>query len=52
VLVFDGHGHVGIYIGHHRFVHAPHSGTTVTVDSLGGSYGGALELARRLLPTG
>ena len=51
VLVFDGHGHVGIYIGHHRFVHAPHSGTTVTVDSLGGSYGGGLELARRLLPT-
>src|SRR5262245_4844238 len=34
VLVFHDRGHVGIYIGHHRFVHAPHSGTTVTVDSL------------------
>src|SRR5262249_31826643 len=28
VLIFDGRGHVGIYVGHHRFVHAPHSGTT------------------------
>jgi cell wall-associated NlpC family hydrolase len=52
VLVFRGRGHVGIYIGHRRFVHAPHSGTTVTVDTLGGSYGGGLELARRLFPRG
>jgi cell wall-associated NlpC family hydrolase len=52
VLVFHGRGHVGIYIGHHRFVHAPHSGTTVTVDSLNGSYGAGLELARRLIARG
>ena len=52
VLVFHGRGHVGIYIGRGRFVHAPHSGTTVSVDSLDGSYGpGGLELARRLIPT-
>jgi cell wall-associated NlpC family hydrolase len=52
VLVFHGRGHVGIYIGDHRFVHAPHSGTTVTVDSLRGPYGAGLELARRLIPRG
>jgi cell wall-associated NlpC family hydrolase len=50
ILVFDQRGHVGIYIGDHRFVHAPHSGTTVTVDSLNSSYGAGLELARRLIP--
>ena len=50
VLVFDGRGHVGIYIGRDRFVHAPHSGTTVEVDSLDSSYGAGLERARRLIP--
>jgi cell wall-associated NlpC family hydrolase len=50
ILVFDGRGHVGIYIGHGRFVHAPHSGTTVTVDSLDSANGAGLELARRLIP--
>ncbi|MBI1421991.1 MAG: NlpC/P60 family protein [Gammaproteobacteria bacterium] len=30
--------HVGIYIGHHRFVHAPSNGKEVTVDSLNDPY--------------
>jgi cell wall-associated NlpC family hydrolase len=35
-LVFsEGGGHVGIYIGHGMVVHAPHSGTVVSVARLG-----------------
>ena len=30
--------HVGIYVGEGRFVHAPSTGGTVRLDSLGGSY--------------
>jgi len=34
-LVFtSGGGHVGIYVGHGKMVHAPHSGTRVRIDSL------------------
>jgi cell wall-associated NlpC family hydrolase len=35
VLVFDGGGHVGIYIGHHQFIHAPYPGTQVSIESFG-----------------
>ena len=41
-LVFFGSAgavtHVGIYVGEGRFVHAPSSGGTVRLDSLGGHY--------------
>lgn len=50
LLFFSGLGHVGIYLGRGRMVHAPHSGTRVQVVSLGGSnYGGSLVGARRLV---
>ena len=48
LVFFSGLGHVGLYVGHGRFIHAPHSGARVQVSSLaewGGSYVGA----RRLL---
>jgi hypothetical protein len=48
LVFFSGLGHVGMYVGRGRFIHAPHSGTTVQISSLadwGGSYVGA----RRLL---
>jgi cell wall-associated NlpC family hydrolase len=49
VLVFSSYGHVGLYVGRGRMVHAPHSGTRVEVVSLGGSgYGSRLVTARRV----
>jgi cell wall-associated NlpC family hydrolase len=38
LVFFDNLGHVGIYIGHHRFVHAPHTGTVVQIAELDGWY--------------
>lgn len=49
VLVFRGASHVGLYIGHGRFVHAPHSGTRVRVTPLAGSYQAHLDTARRVI---
>ena len=47
LLFFSGYGHVGIYVGRGRMVHAPHSGTTVQVVRLGRShYGDAVISAR------
>ncbi len=37
LLFFSGLGHVGIYIGRGRIVHAPHSGTVVQVVRLASS---------------
>ena len=48
LVFFDGLGHVGIYIGKGRFIHAPHSGTRVRVDPLGGWYTRTFDGARRL----
>jgi cell wall-associated NlpC family hydrolase len=48
LVFFDGLGHVGIYIGKGRFIHAPHSGTRVRVDPLGGWYTSTYDGARRL----
>jgi cell wall-associated NlpC family hydrolase len=49
ILVFSGYGHVGLYVGRGRMVHAPHSGTRVQVVRLGGShYGSRLVTARRV----
>jgi cell wall-associated NlpC family hydrolase len=33
-LLFFGLGHVGLYVGHGRFIHAPHTGALVRVESL------------------
>lgn len=51
VLVFSGLGHVGLYVGRGRMVHAPQSGRLVEVVRLGDShYGGRLVAARRVAP--
>jgi cell wall-associated NlpC family hydrolase len=50
VLFFSGLGHVGIYIGRGRMVHAPHSGTNVQIVNLRrSSYGGRIVGVRRLV---
>src|SRR5215210_7183008 len=50
LLFFSGLGHVGIYLGRGRMVHAPHSGRTVEVVALGRShYGDRLVGARRIV---
>jgi cell wall-associated NlpC family hydrolase len=49
LLFFDGLGHVGMYVGGGRFIHAPHTGTRVSIDSLSGWYSGRFDGARRLL---
>jgi cell wall-associated NlpC family hydrolase len=50
LLFFSGLGHVGIYTGHGRMVHAPHSGTRVQVVRLGRSlYGSRLVAVRRVV---
>lgn len=50
VLFFSGLGHVGVYIGRGRMVHAPQSGRTVEVVRLARShYGGRIVGARRLV---
>jgi peptidoglycan DL-endopeptidase CwlO len=41
VVFFSGLGHVGLYAGRGRFIHAPHTGTQVRVDRLWGSGYGA-----------
>ena len=49
LLFFSGRGHVGIYIGRGRMVHAPHSGTRVQVVRLArSSYGARLVGVRRV----
>ena len=49
LVFFDGLDHVGIYVGRGRFIHAPHSGTTVSVDPMSGWYSSRFTGARRLL---
>ena len=49
LVFFDGVGHVGLYVGRGRFIHAPHSGTTVQISSLADSwYESRFDGARRL----
>jgi cell wall-associated NlpC family hydrolase len=38
LVFFDGLGHVGLYIGGGRFIHAPHTGDVVRISSLTGWY--------------
>ena len=49
LVFFDGLGHVGMYIGNGRFIHAPHTGTRVSISSLTGWYGARFDGARRFL---
>ena len=49
LVFFDGLGHVGMYVGNGRFIHAPHTGTRVEIDSLTGWYGARYDGARRIL---
>jgi cell wall-associated NlpC family hydrolase len=50
VLVFSGLGHVGLYVGRGRMVHAPHSGALVEVIRLGRShYGSRIVGVRRIV---
>ncbi len=45
LVFFDGLGHVGLYIGGGRFIHAPHTGTRVSIGSLAGyGYDGAVRI--------
>jgi len=48
LVFFDGLGHVGIYIGNGRFIHAPRTGTRVRIETLAGWYGSRFVGARRL----
>jgi cell wall-associated NlpC family hydrolase len=48
LVFFDGLGHVGMYVGNGRFIHAPHSGTRVRIETLAGWYGARFSGARRL----
>ena len=51
LLFFSGLGHMGMYIGRGRMVHAPSSGRLVEVVELGSShYGSRLVGARRITP--
>jgi len=51
LLFFYGLGHVGLYIGRGRMVHAPSSGRLVEIVKLRGSnYGSRLVGARRIGP--
>jgi cell wall-associated NlpC family hydrolase len=49
LVFFNGLGHVGLYVGSGRFIHAPRSGTTVRITSLGDPwYSSRYDGARRL----
>jgi peptidoglycan DL-endopeptidase CwlO len=47
LVFFNGLGHVGLYIGSGRFIHAPHTGTSVSIDTL--SHHGGYVGARRVV---
>jgi cell wall-associated NlpC family hydrolase len=48
LVFFDGVGHVGIYVGSGRFIHAPETGERVSITSLAGwNYDGARRLISR-----
>jgi cell wall-associated NlpC family hydrolase len=50
LVFFDGTGHVGMYIGGGRFIHAPHTGASVEIASLSDPwYQSRYDGARRLV---
>ncbi|WP_345467514.1 NlpC/P60 family protein [Actinoallomurus oryzae] len=38
LVFFDNLGHVGLFVGNNQFIHAPHTGTVVQIESLSGYY--------------
>ena len=50
LVFFDGLGHVGLYVGNGRFIHAPHTGTRVRIERFAGWYSSRFVGARRLRP--
>jgi cell wall-associated NlpC family hydrolase len=48
LVFFSGVGHVGIYVGRGRFIHAPHTGTRVQISSMRGGYARGFDGARRV----
>lgn len=48
LLFFDGLGHVGLYVGSGRFIHAPHTGTDVQISPLS-EYSSVYDGARRII---
>lgn len=49
ILFFEGLGHVGLYLGNGRMVHAPQTGRNVEIVRLGSTnYGARLVAARRI----
>ena len=46
IVFFNGLGHVGIYVGHGRFIHSPQTGDVVRIQRL--SHHGSYDGARRL----
>jgi len=50
LVFFAGLGHVGIYVGGGNFIHAPHTGSVVRIDSLNsGWYSSEYDGAKRIL---
>ncbi len=50
LVFFAGLGHVGIYVGGGSFIHAPHTGSVVRIDSLNsGWYASEYDGAKRIL---
>ncbi len=50
LVFFAGLGHVGIYVGNGQFIHAPHTGDVVSIDSLSeGWYASEYDGAKRIL---
>jgi peptidoglycan DL-endopeptidase CwlO len=50
LVFFAGLGHVGIYVGGGKFIHAPHTGESVRIDSLSeGWYSSEYDGAKRIL---
>ena len=49
ILFFSGLGHVGMYVGNGRMVHAPQTGQSVEVVSLASGYGASFVAARRVV---
>jgi cell wall-associated NlpC family hydrolase len=50
LVFFAGLGHVGIYVGGGNFIHAPHTGDVVRIDSLNeGWYSSEYDGAKRIL---